>query len=211
MQNGTLIGVKDASSICSTAPCSLTISIDTSSDDPFSPYYDVYARDILSNLTYNRTTHVVTYSFIDLTGLAEYFRLEVKRPTYNETQTTICNTQSFSTAGSITCNLTGYGGEFIATGLISRSPEKTDLVISFITSEEIINDLGLDGVFLIMVLIIVIVCAGAIVTKGSPSGIMFFLGIGILLMKLASIWPFTWPTTIAIEFLIGFIIWKVKQ
>lgn len=211
VQNGTLLGVVEKTSICSTAPCTIFISIDTTSSDPFSSFYEQFARNIVSSLTFNKTTKIVTYEFLDTTGLANYFRLEVSKSQFNQTGEVICNSQLFSPSGTLTCNMTNYSGEFIAKGFISRSPELTDKVFNFITDDDFIEGLGITGVFLILVLIIVIVFAGAVTTKGSPSGILFFLGIGILLLKIGNLFPFTWTTVVVIEFLIGFILWKVKQ
>ena len=66
------------------------------------------------------------------------------------------------------------------------------------------------GVFLIMALIITIVFAGAVVTKGSPSGTLWFLGTGILVLKLAGLFPFTWLTTVPLLIIILFLISKIK-
>lgn len=211
VQNGTLLGVVERASICSVAPCTLFISIDTTSADPFSSFYQYYAQNIVSSLTYNKTTKIVTYEFIDTTGLANYFRLYVRESRNNQTGATLCDTQLFSPSGTITCNVSSYSGEFVATGYISRSPELVDKIINGITDDSFIDDLGLTGVFLTLVFVIVIVFAGVIVTKGSPSGTLAFLGIGILIMKLIGFFPFTWVTVVALEFLIWFMVWKVKQ
>lgn len=211
VQNGNLLGVIEKTSLCSGAPCESSISIDTSSANQFEPYYDVYAQNILSSLTYNKTSKIVTYEFIDTTGLANYFRLEVKKVQYNQTGAIICNSQLFSPSGTLTCNMTAYSGEFVATGYISRSPERTDQILNFLTDDSVISDLGLTGIFLVMAFIIVIVFGAAVVTSGSPSGILFGLGVGMLLLKLSTLFPFTWTVVISIEVLIALIIWKVKS
>jgi hypothetical protein len=210
IKDGVLLGVVEKVSICSVSPCSLTITIPSDFSNPYASYYDYYSQNVLSNLSYNKTSHIVTYDFIDTTGLANYFRLKVIQARINQTGTEICNSQSFSTAGTLSCNLTGYSGEFTATGYISRSPEKVDKVLAFLTDDEAIASLGLLGIFLIMALIITLVFAGAIVGKGSPSVVLGFLGIGILGLKLGGLFPFSWVVVVTLEVLILFFISKVK-
>lgn len=211
VKDGVLLGTVIRNSICSVAPCTLTVPIDTSSADQYEPYYDIYAQNILSSLTYDQDSKIVTYEFIDTTGLANYFRLEVNKVQYNKTSVQVCNSQLYSPAGTIICNLTGYEGEYVATGYVSRSPEKIDEILNFLVDDEVINSLGIIGIFIVIILIIIIVFAGAIITKGSPSGVLSFLGIGILLLKLATLFPFTWTVVISIEVLILFFIGRIKS
>jgi len=211
VQDGSLLGVVERTSICSVAPCTMTIALESASENVFEPYYDVYAIGITSNLSFDKDSKIVTYNFLDTTGLANYFRLVVKEMQMNSTGNTICDSQLYSIAGTLTCNLSAYSNsEFIATTYISRSPELTDKVLGIIISEDIIEGLGLMGIFLIMGIIITIVFAGAVVTKGSPSGVLWFLAIGILVLKLMGLFPFTWITTTALMIIILYIISKVK-
>ena len=78
VKDGVLLGVVERVSICSTAPCTLTIMITEDISSAFEAYYDYYAINVLSNLSYDRDSKIVTYSFIDTTGLANHFRLEVE-------------------------------------------------------------------------------------------------------------------------------------
>lgn len=211
VQDGSLRGVVERISSCSVAPCTKTIIIDTGSANVFESYYDVYSINVVSNLSFNSTTKMVEYTFLDTTGLANYFRLVVNEIQLNATGNTVCDTTSYSVSGTLTCNLSAYSNsEFTATTYISRSPELKDKILGIIISEDIIEGLGLIGVFLIMSLIIIIVFAGAVVTKGSPSGVLWFLGLGILVLKLAGLFPFTWITTTAILIIILFLISKIK-
>ena len=61
-----------------------------------------------------------------------------------------------------------------------------------------------------MALIITIVFVGAVVTKGSPSGVLWFLGMGILILKIAGLFPFTWVTTVPLLVIILYLISKIK-
>lgn len=211
VQNNVLLGVIDRVSICTAAPCSMTIMISGDIGSAFQAYDNYYAQNILSNITYSNASKTVTYDFIDTTGLANYFRLEVKKVNVNDRGTTICNSLSYSSAGSLTCNITGYDGDFTATGYISRSPEKVDKILSFIVDTDLIGNLGINAVFIVLILIITIVIAAAVISRGNPTSILFMLGITILGLKLINIFPFSWVITVTLEVLIIWMIFKIKS
>ncbi len=210
VKDGTLLGVVERVSICSSAPCTLTIMITEDIGSAFEAYYDYYAVNVLSNLSYNRSSKIVTYKFIDITGLANYFRLEVRNSRLNDTGAVICNSIAYTSAGTVICNLTNYDGDFTATGYISRSPEKVDKVYSFLVDDELIDSLGLTGILIVMILIITLVIAGAVISKGNPSTVLFILGISILGLKLINLFPFSWVVVATLEVLIIFLIFKIK-
>mgnify|MGYP001278354353 CR=1 FL=1 len=211
VDNGTLLGTVERVSICSVSPCELVIAIDTTASDPYTSYYNYYSQNVMSNLTYNKSANMINYDFIDITGLANYFRLKVVQSSLNSTGATICDVQSFSTAGSLSCNVSSYSGEFIATGHVSRSPEKVDKILNVMKDQSVVDDLGLTGIFLIMGLIITIVFAAATIGRGSPSLVLFFLGMAILGLKIGGLFPFTWTVVVSIEILVLFIASKVKS
>lgn len=209
-QNGEALGSVERVSVCAAAPCTLTIQIKTEGTDIYDNYYKYYGSNVASTLNFNKTTKIVTYDFFDTTGLANYFRLEVTQSKLNESGKTICDSTSYSTVGVLTCNLTGYTGDFTAKTYVSRSPEKVDKVLGFIVSEDIIADLGLIGVFLIMGLMITIVFAAAVLSRGNPSTILFFLGISILTLKIIGIFPLSWVIVSTIELIIGYFIYQIR-
>ncbi len=210
VQNGTLLGSVERVSICAATPCSLTIQISEDMPNIFEDYYDYYAENVLSNLSYNSSSKIVTYDFVDISGLANYFQLIVRQSRLNDTGSIICNSTSYSTAGVLTCNLTGYNGDFTATGYVSRSPPKVDKVLGFIVDEDAISSIGVDGILLIMGIIITIVFAAATLSKGSPTTILFFLGLTILGLKIGGLFPFSWIVVVTVEVLILFFISKIK-
>lgn len=211
VQDGELLGTVERNAICAVAPCTLSIMIEEVVADLFEAYYETFGQNIVSTLYFNKTSKIIFYDFVDTTGLANYFRLKVQRVMLNETKDVICNSQSFATAGSLTCNLSGKIGEFKATTYVSRSPELIDKVLSVITDEDVLEGLGLMGVFLVMALIITIVFAAAIIGRGSPSVVLWALAASIVLLKLAHLFPFTWAVVITLEVIIFFLISQVKN
>lgn len=210
VKNGELMGSKDLSATCLTSPCTLSVFFGETLNGYNDGYNQIIANGTASNMYFNKTSKILTYSFIDTTGLANYFRLVVSKSSFNVTGQTICDTKSYTSAGSLSCDLTNYTGDFSATGYISRSPEKIDIYQSFVIDGNELSNLGLMGLFLSMCLLIMIVFAGAAISKGNPSTILYFLGIGILGLKLIGIFPFSWTVIVSIELLIGLIIMKVK-
>jgi hypothetical protein len=211
VQNNVLLGVVDRTSVCSAAPCSLTIQINQGMGNAFTPYNNVYAQNVLSNMSFNPTTKILTYNFIDITGLSYYFRLDVQQTNTNGTVTDLCNTFSYSSAGTMTCNLTGYYGDFDATGYISRSPEKVDIFLSFVIDEDVLAKLGTTGIFIVMILLITIAIAGAVLSKGNPTTVLFMVGFAILGLKLIRLFPFSWGITVTLEVLIVIMIMNIKS
>jgi len=211
MKEGELLGTVERETICAVAPCTLSIIIGEETPEIFESYYETFGQNVVSTLSFNKTSEIITYNFLDTTGLANYFRLKVNRVMLNETKEIICDSQAFSVAGTLTCNLTGKTGEFKATTYISRSPEVIDKVLNVITDEEAIEGLGLIGIFLIMALIITLVFAAAVIGRGSPSVVLWVLAGSIVLLKLAHLFPFTWVVVIVLEVIIFFMISQVKN
>jgi len=210
-QEGNILGVINKIASCASAPCSIDINLKDTAGNIFQSYGDTYASNVVSNLSFNPNNKIVTYTFLDITGLAHYFRLEVNKVSLNNTQgSSICDSTTYSSFGTMTCNVTGYSGDFFAKGYISRSPEKLDKILSFIVNTDVINNLGYMGLFLNFAILIVVVVAGAVISKGSPTVIVFMLGIAILALKLFGIFPFTWIVVSSLELLIIYFIINLK-
>lgn len=211
VKNGVLLGVPEKVSICSVAPCKLTLTLNNDIPSAFESYDELYAANILSNLSFGYTTKIVTYSFIDITGLANYFRLEVVQTKVNAPSVTICNVYSYSSAGTLTCNVTGYEGDFSVKTYISRSPEKLDKIISFLIDPDVIKDLGLNGALIVVILVITFVIAAAVMSRGNPSVVLFVFGFIILALKLIGIMPLGWVTIVVLEVLVIWLLLKLKS
>lgn len=189
--NGVLRASIDKRASCNSVPCEFTLQIDGEQGNVFNGYYDYFSNSTISSLDYNSDTKIVTYTFLDLTGLAQYFRLSVEQINLNATQKTVCDTYSYSSSGTITCNVTGYSGDFIARGYISRSPERLDAVLSFVIGD-LIETLGKLSLLISFIIIITITIAGGMVTKGNPNGFLFGFLLSWIGTKLMTILPFSW-------------------
>jgi len=208
--DGNVLGSIEKVASCPSSPCEIEIQISDETTSFFESYDDVYATNVVSSLTFNPETEIVTYNFIDTSGLAQYFRLEVQKTSNNDSSgQIICDKTSYSVAGIITCNVTGYNGNFFARGYISKSPEKLDKVLSFFISDAL-RELGIWAIFLNIAIIITMVFVSAASSRGNPSVIVFILAITILLLKLGGLFPFSWIVVTSIEVGLIFLLMRLK-
>lgn len=160
-KDGDFLGYINKTAICESAPCLMDLEISDTATNFWTGYYDVYAPNVIYNLSYSPTTKLVTYQFVDISGLANYFRLQVNLLSSNQTGELICNNTLFSTVGSLTCNMTGETGSFVAKGFVSRSPEKNAGVLYGIL-DAIADIIGKDdGLLFTFILVIVVGLIGA--------------------------------------------------
>jgi len=210
VQDGQTLGIIEKKATCLSTPCELEINLDEAITNIFEGYSDYYASNVQSTLVYDADTKLVTYTFVDTTGMAQYFRLVVNKVSFNQTRgNVICDKQSFSVAGSLTCNVTDYEGNFFAYGYISRSPEVIDKIIDFVIADAF-SELGMMGLLLNIIIIITMIFASATISRGNPSTVVFVLGVTILLLKLGGLFPFSWIVVVSIEALLAYILTKLK-
>lgn len=180
--------IQEKNAKCSASPCELTVQLNSDTVSLKTGYEENFAEDIASNLDWNKESKIITYSFVDTTGLATYFRLEVKQG-----ENVICDKKAHAISGVMTCDVSNYTGEFFAKTYISRSPEKLDKIKNFIL--EPIQKIGIVGLIGLIILLGSIVFVTAKKTDGNPSSILLSLGVSILIFKLTRFWPFGWVST----------------
>jgi hypothetical protein len=207
------MGVLDRNANCQAAPCTITLQLESATSDVFAGYNDYFASGILSNLDYDPTTKLVTYTFYDTTGLANYFRLVVTKTNLNETIKTICDTYSYTSSGTLTCNMTGFDGDFFAKTYISRSPEEVDKYISFIINILVGGNRQVSLAIMLMnfAIILTLLIGAATMSRGNPTVILFVLGMSILGLKMTTLLPYSWGIVTLLCLLIFFVAWRTKS
>ncbi|MHA1225338.1 MAG: LamG-like jellyroll fold domain-containing protein [Candidatus Hodarchaeales archaeon] len=206
IKNGELIGIIEKWITCQEAPCILSLQVEEEGIDYWQGYYDYFATDVSYDLSYDDSLKIVTFSFTDLTGLAQYFRLEVLKIKYNESSAVICNKTLYSTSGTLTCNVTGYDGQFIANSYVSRSPEKFVKYIKF-AIQTIKDVLGSTGILITLFLIITIALVGA----WNPAVGVILTAFSILVMTFLGFTAFSWATITLVFVLAIIIIMKMRN
>lgn len=205
VQDGEYIGVVEKTSICTSAPCELTLQYNEGGESPFAGYFEVIAESVTGSLYFNQTTKMVMSSFTDITGTANYFRLLVSRTSLNETSLIVCDTTSYTTAGAITCNMTGYVGNFEAKLLISRSPEKIVELINFVTGS-IQENLGTIALIVSAILLIIITFAGL----RNPVIAVIGVPVALTALKIMDFLPLSWLFIGGITAVALFLIGRLK-
>lgn len=180
-------GIIDRNSICSAAPCEETLQVEDTDTDIFGSYYDLFAQNISYALNYSVNTKTVYFTYVDLTGLAAYARLEVKSLSLNSSSETICNVFSYSSFGSMSCNLTSYSGDFVANVYISRSPE---VFIDYITIfvQDIYEQVGDTGILVVIFLLFLTIGA----FWSDPKLGMLVIVVDLVLLRLVQLLPLSW-------------------
>lgn len=131
-------------------PFTLTFTVGGALATPWS----FFEKDsnIASSISFNKTTNIVTFSYVDITGSTTSGRLIVYKPSMsNSTNTTICDSSSSQSSASITCNMTGYEGNFYAIGYVESND--TDVLQFLITTARTIfgNEGVIMGFFIILI------------------------------------------------------------
>jgi len=180
VKDGELLGIVDKTSFCQAAPCTIDIDLTSQLSDMFSELSTAYAENVLYNLSYNPNTKIVTFQFLDTTGLANYFRMVVTHVKTNTSSDVIYENILYTSSGEMTFNATGYNdGDYKVETFISRSPEKLIDFITF-TLNTIAENLGLIAIFLVFLVYLVIVF-GFITYY--PTGVPIIIPFGITLIK----------------------------
>ncbi len=161
--------------------------------DLWSGYYENFASNVVYNLTYNDSSKIVTFEFIDVTGLAQSFNLKVFKAAYNQTGDLICNKTLYSASGTLTCNLTNQTGDLFARAYISRSPPIfIDGIGIFVTA--IKDILGASGILVSLLIIITI----ALIGSWNPAAGVMLTAFAVLMMKILGFVAFTYTSVILI-------------
>lgn len=188
-----VFGIIDRSSICSAAPCEETLQVEDPDTDIFDAYYSLFAQNISYSLNYSVDTKTVYFTYVDLTGLAAYARLEVIQTSLNSSSATICNVFSYSSFGSMSCNLSAYTGDFVANVYISRSPE---VFIDYLTIfvQDIYEQVGDTGILVVIFLLFLTIGA----FWADPKIGMLMIVVNLILLRFIELLPLSWGAISAI-------------
>lgn len=145
------------------------------------PFEDL--PNLVANLSVNRTTNVIMYTYIDTSGTTSFGRLLVQEE--GLTTTTICNINSTQASATLVCNVTGFNNTIVAKSFISRSPELITGLLTFVI-KTLPQTLGLFGVFLG---IFVIMVAGGAFLIGVIPGVIA-VNVGVIVLELANLVSF---------------------
>ena len=123
-------------------------------------------------------------------------RLLVMNEKYNIDDALVCNTTSTVSSASITCNISGLGGIFVATGYNNRGAETLEVQERFDIPDGI-DDLGLFG---FIGGIFIIITAGLVFMANEIAGVVA-VNIAVIFTRLTGMIHFSITTIISIMFI----------
>lgn len=113
-----------------TAPYTLIFTIGSTAESIWEQFEGI--ESLYSNLTFNKTTGIVTYQWIDTTGGLSIANLVIEKIVGNTTNSVIYNQTSILQAGALSFNVSNQTGQLIAKGYIGRSPAVLDQLITIV-------------------------------------------------------------------------------
>ncbi len=137
------------------APFTLTFTI---GEDLGKPWQDLEnLTDLQYSLVYNKSTNVVTYTYVDTSGDFTLGTLIVEEQNFSfSTNTVLCNTNSSQSSATLTCNMSGdTTGTFNARGFITRQDVETLISQINFLIQDFIDTVGNLGLLLAWFLILI--------------------------------------------------------
>ena len=206
-KDGSVLGTVTKTASCKEAPCEMTLSLSSAVYDYYSVWGDEFASNVLYNLSYNPNTKIVTFDFIDTTGLANYFRMQTYEGKFNQSSTLIFDTTTYSSSGTITANLTAYDkGNFIVYTYVSRSPEIfIDYLKIFISN--LAGTFGILGLFCAFLLVITIIFG----LSHSPPTLILAVPLSLTIAVSIGILSISWGGVVLVWILAIISMWAVSR
>ena len=106
-------------------PFTLTFTIGDDEGAAWEPFEEI--DDLDSDLNFNKTSNIASFTYLDTSGTFTLGRLIVEKVNASGLQNTvICSETSTQSSATITCNVTGEStGQYIMRGIITRSGAST--------------------------------------------------------------------------------------
>ncbi len=120
-QNGvTVLTTNKQKIVGDSVPFTLTFTIGDDEGAAWEPFEEL--DDLVSDLNFNKTSSIVSFTYLDTSGDFELARLIVEKINASGLQNDIvCSETSTQSSATITCNLTGNStGAYIMRGIITR-------------------------------------------------------------------------------------------
>ena len=203
----TVLGIQEKDATCEAAPCEILLELTSEGSNMFDVLNNTFAQNIAHNLSFNQNNKMVTWDFIDTTGLATYFRMYVYRSYSNQSSTLIHDKTLYTSSGQITYNASEYNtGDFMVKVYVSRSPEKLIDFITFLLNENA-EELGVIGLLAGFMFMMVIIFGLSM----KPSILVFSVPLGLSLIKLMGLFSLN-TTSLAVMWLLAFVaIWAMNK
>lgn len=180
IKDGVVLEIIERDAVCEAAPCELTLSISSDIVNPLSEFYRSFGQNVLYNLSYDPLSKMVTFDFIDVTGLATYFRMDIVDSDYIDGEKIINSQLLYTSSGQITYNATNLtDGSYRVEVYVSRSPQIIIDFLDFIISE-FIGTFGTLGLIYAVLIIFTIIFGLSL----NPTFLIMAIPLSLSLVKL---------------------------
>ncbi len=201
-KNGQLLKVTEQGKIFpETAPFTLIFTIGETFTSPWEQFQGL--ENLFSNLSYDKNTQIVTYTWIDTSGTLSVANLTVEKVYASRPNEVICSQFSIMQAGILTCNVTGQTGTLTAKAYVGRSPSVLVQLISIIIGA--LRD-ALARPFLFLWILFLMATIG-IGIYNLPAGILTTIGV-IIMGSIIGITAVTWLFVWAIIAVSVWVLWE---
>ncbi len=159
-QNGETVLVTNKQKIVGeSVPFTLTFTIGEDEGAAWEPFEEI--GNLTSDILFNKTSNIVSFTYLDTSGNFELGRLIVEKVNASGLQNTvICSQTSTQSSATITCNLTGNStGQYITRGIITRDGTSTLVEQTSFAIEDFSTISGRLGLFLGWFVILIAVFA----------------------------------------------------
>lgn len=192
---------------CQSLPCSVIITLPAQAAAGLLPFNEL--SDITYSLTWNATSHNVTYFYTDTDAEASGGRLRVVQIAGIGATSEVCDTSSAAIAGALTCSLVNVkNGTFVATAYITRGG--TNYTIDSLTFGKSYDSVGVVGKSgLLFAGLLLIACVLFIPFKPVLSIVMAL--VALVALNLLGFVAIGGSATFALVFVAIFILWEVTR
>jgi hypothetical protein len=192
-QSQTLLAVTPCSVIVpQTTPYTLTFQLGQAYVSPWFGISNI--TNLNQTLVFNSTSKVITFTYIDTSGIFNSSNLIVKRLNYTgNTQPIICNVSGSTSSGILSCNVTN-GGSYVTSSYVIRTTGRNLVNQLVFVVNTISTTLGYYGVFLGW--FIILICAFAF--KFNEIAGIVLINAGLIFCNLMGLINFGWTSITAI-------------
>jgi len=169
--------------------CELTLTVPLNPNGEYYDYYNEYAY----NCDYNNNTGILSCTYADTSGLMKYTILRVSKENLLNRQE-ICTTNTTSTSGTITCNLTASGNGTYTYTLNAHFADETLLDQGIIETGGILGAFYGFGMLINIILLITITGIGL----WNPGAGMITAVFAVLVTMLLGLWEISTVGIIAL-------------
>jgi len=200
IKDGEILGIFERTSLCEAAPCEIILNLASVPVDFMEGFTSAFAQNVLYNITFDPLTKIVDFAFVDTTGLATSFQMDIVGSNWiNGSE--IINTQTvFTSSGSMTYNASLLeDGSYRVNTYIARSDNVFIAYLEFLISG-FGSQFGMLGLLFAFIFILTVVFGMSM----NPTMLILSIPFGLHTMVLAG-FLMVGPATILLLYILAIV------